>query len=262
MQNSVRGLIAATLLAGTAFVATPALADDAPAAAPTPEIKITGSVDLTTDYRFRGVSQSSGDAAIQGGLTVTDKSGVYASFWSSSTDFRVVGGQDVYGSQELDLIGGWTGNLSKNLTLDAGLLYYAYPNGHVGNAEFFEPYGSLATQMGPAHLKVGFNYAWKQKALLNFTGTAKKDDLYVYGNVDFAIPKTPLTLSGHIGYADGALAPGYYLSDDDTGWDWSVSASATVYGPLSLSVAYIGTSGVSLNKYTDDTVVGTLTASF
>jgi len=258
MSTSIRGLLAASLLAGTALAATPAFADDTSAPK---EITVTGNVALTTDYRFRGVSQSAGDPAIQGGITVSHKSGFYVGAWSSSIKLDAPG-NDVYGSQELDLFGGWTGAVTPGLTFDGGLLYYAYPSGHQGKAEFFEPYASLSGQAGPAKIKVGAAYAWKQDALPNFAGTKKLDDLYVYGNVDIGIPSTPFTLSGHVGYADGPLAPGYYTSADKTGWDWSLGGSATVYGPLSLSVAYIGVTGPSINGYTDDTVVATLTASF
>ena len=81
------------------------------------------------------------------------------------------------------------------------------------------------------------------------------------------LPHTPLTISGHVGYTDGVLAPCYYCGgtatfNDQTGWDWSLGASGTVFGPISLGVSYIGVSGASVDGYTDDTVVGTLTASF
>ncbi|HUD29971.1 MAG TPA: TorF family putative porin, partial [Novosphingobium sp.] len=74
MLLSVRGAIAATLLAGTALSAAPAFAQDAEAPS---EITVTGSAAVTTDYRFRGVSQSGGDFAIQGGITVSHASGFY-----------------------------------------------------------------------------------------------------------------------------------------------------------------------------------------
>lgn len=254
MFLSVRGAIAAALFAGTALSAAPAFAQDAEAPK---EITVTGSAALTSDYRFRGVSQSAGDIAIQGGVTVSHASGFYVGTWGSSIDLG-----DTYGSTELDLFGGWTGAVSSGLTLDAGLLYYAYPNGHVGHAEFFEPYASVTGQVGPAKIKVGGNYAWKQQALPNFAGNKKSDNLYLYGNVDIGVPNTPLTVSGHLGYADGALAPCYYCNSDRTGLDWSIGASATVYGPLSVSLSYVGVTGPSVDSYTDDTVVATLTASF
>ncbi|WP_404480588.1 TorF family putative porin [Novosphingobium sp. BL-52-GroH] len=254
MLLSVRGAIAATLLAGTALSAAPAFAQDAEAPA---EITVTGSAAVTSDYRFRGVSQSGGDIAIQGGITVSHASGFYVGTWGSSIDLG-----SLYGSTELDLFGGWTGEVSSGLTADVGLLYYAYPNGSGGDSEFFEPYASVSGQAGPAKIKVGATYAWKQSALPNFYDGGKDDNLYIYSNVDVAIPNTPLTVSGHVGYTDGVLAPCYYCNADKTGVDWSIGASGTIYGPLSLSVSYIGVTGPSVDSYTDDTVVATLTASF
>ena len=257
MHTSIRGLLAASMLAGCALAATPALADDAaPAAAAPKPITITGNVSLVTDYRFRGVSLSGGDPAIQGGITVSHKTGVYVGTWSSS-----IRGGSVYGEQELDVFGGWTGEVTPGLTLDAGLLYYVYPGGHVGKANYFEPYASVSGTAGPAKLKVGVAYAWKQKSLLDIAGN-KHDNLYVYGNVDIGIPTTPVTVSGHVGYTDGVLAPCYYCNGDKTGVDWSIGASATVYGPLSVGVSYIGVTGPSVKSFTNDAVVGTLTASF
>lgn len=248
MHMSVRGAFAASLLVASMVCAAPAFADeaDAPKA-----ITISANVALTTDYRFRGVSLSGGDPAIQGGITVTHESGFYASVWSSSLKSTPVNG-----SQELDLIAGWSGKLTSALKLDAGMLYYVYPNGHVGHANYWEPYASISTTVGPASLKLGVAYDWNQKSL------GDNDNLYVYGNVDVAIPKTPLTVSGHLGYTDGVLAPNYLAgSDKKHGWDWSLGASATIYGPISLGVSYIGVTGPSINGYTDDTVVATLTAT-
>lgn len=270
MLMSVRGAFAATLLASSAIAATPAFADEADAPS---EVTVTGNVALTSDYRFRGVSLSGGDLAVQGGITVSHKSGFYASIWSSSlhssevdVDGDGVGDGSVYGDQELDLIGGWTGEVTSGLTLDAGLLYYVYPSGKIGDANYWEPYASISGQVGPAKLKLGLAYDWKQKGLLDNNG-GKSDNLYVYGNVDVAIPNTPVTVSGHLGYTDGVLSPCYYCTDsrtfnDKTGIDYSIGASMTLFGPLSASISYVGVSGVSVDSYTDDTVVGTLTASF
>lgn len=256
MTISIRGIVAATLLAGSALAAAPAFADEAPAS----PVTITGNVALVTDYRFRGISQTAGKLAIQGGITATHESGFYVATWSSSISEDSLPG---YGSQELDLYGGWSGEVSPGITVDGGLLYYVYPGGAKGQkTDFFEPYLSVKGTVGPATIKVGANYVWKQSAVLDVTLTKKKQNLYVYGNVDVAIPSTPVTLSGHIGYTDGALAPNYYLTGDKTGIDYSISASATVFGPISLGVSYIGVSGPSINNYSDDAFVGSITASF
>lgn len=262
MLTSVRSLMAASMLAGCVLAATPAFADEAAAAtSPPPAFTVTGNVSLVTDYRFRGVSLSGGDPAIQGGITVTHESGFYVGAWSSSLAHT-----PVYGDQELDLFGGWSGEVASGLTLDAGLLYYVYPSGHVGDANYWEPYASISGSLGPAKLKVGVAYDWKQKGLLDNAGN-HDDNLYIYTNLDVGVPGTPLTVSGHLGYTDGVLSPCYYCTgtptfNDRTGWDWSLGASATVLGPISLGVSYVGVSGTSVDGYTDDTIVGTLTASF
>ena len=259
MLTSVRSLMAATVLAGCALASTPALAEDEPAKKP--DFSVTGNVALVTDYRFRGVSLSGGDPAVQGGITLNHASGFYVGTWSSSLAHT-----PVYGDQELDLFAGWTGSVTPALTVDAGLLYYVYPSGHVGDANYWEPYASISGTLGPAKLKVGVAYDWKQKGLLDNAGR-HDDNLYLYSNLDVGVPGTPLTVSGHVGYTDGVLAPCYYCAgtptfNDRTGWDWSLGASATVFGPISVGVSYIGVSGASVKNYTDDTIVGTLTASF
>jgi uncharacterized protein (TIGR02001 family) len=264
MLTSVRSLLAATALVGSAFAATAAYADEA--AAPK-EFTLSGNVALVTDYRFRGLSQSAGDPAIQGGITLSHSSGVYVGTWSSSTNFDnlSVAADDTYGSQELDLFGGWTGKVASNVTADVGLLYYAYPNGHLGHANFFEPYASLSTTYGPVTGKVGINYAWKQKAL-DFNGVGGSDDnVYVYGELGGAIPNTPVSLSAHLGYTAGALSPKFATGetiDYKSGFDYSVGASVTVLKNLSLGVAYVGVDGNAIDGYSNDTAVGTLKLSF
>ncbi|MFD2578275.1 TorF family putative porin [Novosphingobium colocasiae] len=246
MTISIRGAIAATLLAGSALAAAPAFADEAPAS----PVTITGNVSLVTDYRFRGISQSAGKMAVQGGITATHSSGFYVGTWSSSISEGSLPG---YGSQELDLFAGWSGEVTPGVTLDAGLLYYVYPGGtDAFDTDFFEPWASIKGTVGPATIKVGANYAWKQSSLPNAFDGSKDDNLYVYGNVDIAIPSTPVTVSGHIGYTNGVLAPCYYCTGDKTGVDYSIGASATVFGPLSVGVSYIGVSGPSFNNYSDD----------
>lgn len=249
MLTSVRSLLAATLLAGTALASAPALADETDAPS---DITLSGSATLVTDYRFRGISLSAGDMAVQGTINVNHSSGFYVGAWGSSLE-----DSPVYGNMELDVYGGWTGEIASGLTADVGLLYYVYPNGKVGHANVWEPYASLKTTVGPATVKVGAAYAWDQKSLAN------DDNLYLYTNVDVAIPSTPITVSGKLGYTDGALSPDL-LTGKGTGggWDYSIGASATVLGKLTLGVSYIGVDGNKINDFSDDAVVGTLTLSF
>jgi len=249
MLTSVRSLLAATVLAGSAFAATPAFAQDDES-----EITVSGNVALVSDYRFRGVSLSAGDPAIQGGIDIGHSSGFYIGTWGSSIE-----GGASYGEMELDIYAGWSGTLTPGLDLDVGLLYYAYPaktNGF-GPVDYFEPYMSLSTTLGPVGATVGVAYAWDQDSL------GDDDNLYVYTDLEASIPDTPLSLSAHLGYTDGVLAPDLLAGGtDDSGIDWSVGASVTFLGGLSLGVAYMDTEGASVSDFTDDAVVGTLSYSF
>ncbi|WP_305098127.1 TorF family putative porin [Croceibacterium aestuarii] len=248
MLTSIRGLCAATALAGAAFLATPAMAEDEN----TSGFSISGNAAVVTDYRFRGVSLSGGDAAIQGGIDVAHDSGFYVGTWGSSID----GG--AYGSTELDIYGGWSGDVASGLSADVGLLYYYYPGG-VGGADldYFEPYASVSTAFGPLGATVGVAYAWSQDSLGN------DDNLYLYTDLSAAIPNSPISLSAHLGYTDGVLAPPFLAgTTDETGLDWSIGASATVLEKLTVGVSYIGVEGPSINGFTDDAVVGTLSVAF
>ncbi len=257
MLTFVRNLSVATALAGAAFVATPAMAaDENGTAAAASDFSVSGNVAIVTDYRFRGVSQSAGDPAIQGGIDIQHSSGFYIGTWSSSIDDRGSG----LGEMELDLYGGWRGNVASNLKLDAGLLRYVYPSKDhgYGKSDYFEPYVKVSSQFGPVGATLGVAYAWDQKAL------GSKDNLYVYTDLEVGIPKTPITVKGHLGYTDGVLAPDYVngVNNDKTAFDWSIGASATVLGHLTVGVSYIGVEGKSFKNATDDAVVGTLSYSF
>jgi uncharacterized protein (TIGR02001 family) len=264
MLTSIRGLLAATLVVGCGLAATPAFADETD---PPPAVTVTGNVVLVTDYRFRGLSQSSGDPAVQGSISINHSSGVYAGVWSSSITFdnTFPGLSPIYGNQELDIYGGWTGAVGSGVTADVGLLYYAYPGGHVGKAEFFEPYASLSTTMGPVTAKVGASYAWKQAALDFNADGISDDNLYLYGELSAGIPSTPISIAAHLGYTDGALSPKFATGATatyDGGFDYSVGATYNITKNLSAGVSYVGVDGNSLDGYSNDAVIGTVKLAF
>jgi len=103
----------------------------AQAQAPTPEHTLTGNVTITTDYRFRGLSQTFGEGfftpgpAIQGGIDYAHASGLYLGNWNSN----ISGNQYPNGSSvEMDFYGGWKHSWG-DFGLDLGTIYYAYPGG-------------------------------------------------------------------------------------------------------------------------------------
>jgi uncharacterized protein (TIGR02001 family) len=252
MLTSVRGLVAASLLVGCGLAATPALADETDA--PESDITLSGNVALVTDYRFRGLSLSAGDFAVQGQINVAHSSGLYAGIWASSLEQDLF---DVYGSMETDFYAGWSKEVASGLTADVGLTYYVYPSGSFGKGNYFEPYASLTKAVGPATVKVGAAYAWKQDSL------GGDDNLYVYTDLGAGIPDTPVSVSLHLGYADGAQSP-KVLTGVSTGggFDYSAGATYAITDKLSIGASYVGVDGASIDGFSNDAVVGTLKLSF
>lgn len=86
-------------------------------------VEWTGDAALTSDYVFRGLSQTGGDPAIQAGATATFASGWYVSGWGSTVDY----GADIGANSEFDAVIGWSGAVSESLVLDLSLVQYLYP---------------------------------------------------------------------------------------------------------------------------------------
>ena len=226
--------LAALALAGAA----PAFAQDTDVP---PPVKVTGSATLTSDYRFRGLTQSDEDPAAQGTVNVNHESGFYVGAFASTID----GSGDTplltgYGDVEIDFYGGFTKTLDNGLGFDIGLLYYFYADADDGlNTDFFEPYAAITYTLGPVSTKLGAAYAWGGQDGLNFT-SGKDDNIYGYFDAGIGIPTTPITLKGHVGYSNGSLALANPLITDDEYWDWSVGAEA-IGGPFKVGVSYVDT---------------------
>lgn len=230
----------------TAVIATPALAQDA--TDPPPPVTITGSVGVVSDYRFRGVSQTDKEVAVQGGITVNHESGLYVGTWGSNlSGWGTFGGANL----ELDVFAGYKTPIGNGGTLDVGVTWYMYPGG-ADETDFFEPYAKLGGTVGPATLTASVFYAPKQNALGLYTRSltpfvagpgTKEDNFYIAGDGAVALPNTPVTLKGHIGYSDGnpGLGPnGTSVAPTGKYWDWSLGADMT-YKNLTLNVSYIDT---------------------
>ncbi len=283
MLTSVRSLLAATVLTGAALAATPAMAQDDDMG-----VSVSGNVAIVSDYRFRGIGLSNGEIAVQGGIDLATDVGFYLGTWGSSLG---VGDRSVdlddgtgdilpydvgtYGGTEIDIYAGWSGDVTEGVGVDVGAIYYLYPDATNIDATFtapvltdypvfdgydsydtdyFEFYASVSPTVGPAALTFGVAYAPKQDSL------GGDDNLYVYADAGVDIPGTPISLSGHVGYTDGYLT----FTSDGNAIDYSIGASVTVLGGLSLGVAYVGVEddGLDIDGVTDDKVVGTLGFSF
>ena len=141
--------LAHALALALASTALPALAEE-PAAAPASPLSF--NLSLTSEYRYRGISQSRLDPALQGGVDYAAESGFYVGAWASTIkwikDAPYNGGANV----EVDLYGGYKTEVAKGLTLDVGVLSYVYPSNNLNpSANTTEVYGALS--FGPVTAK-------------------------------------------------------------------------------------------------------------
>lgn len=94
------------------------------AAVPAGAVAVSGNATLTSDYVWRGSSQSDRDPAVQAGLALSADSGAYASLWASSVRFDSA----PHASTEIDGVLGWRGQWAPDWAWDANLTRYQYPS--------------------------------------------------------------------------------------------------------------------------------------
>ena len=125
MRKLTRNLV----LAGMASM--PAVLSSAPAtAADASPHTLTANVALVSNYIFRGLTQTFGKPAIQGGMDYAHSSGIYAGLWASSISSHQYAG----GSSEIDYYFGYNGKLAGDWGWTAGFYGYYYPGASYKNA--------------------------------------------------------------------------------------------------------------------------------
>lgn len=208
---------------------------------------ISGNVKLATDYRFRGISQTDNDPAIQGGFDYTNESGLYAGVWASNLNFA--------GNIEMDYYGGLTGEMSNGLGYNVGVIYYDYPSDNVTSVdlEFVEVYGGLSGSVGGVNLSGKISYSPDYFAESD-TG------FYYEAAAGMSLPQD-FGLSFHVGYQTYDDAVAFGTAPEDSYMDWSVGVSKSVAG-VDLGLTYVDTDldgtdcfGGSVEHICDSTVV-------
>lgn len=216
---------------------------------------VSATITGTTDYRFRGISQSDNKPAIQGSLDWAGDSGFYIGAWASSIDFNDDGfTADGDTSVEVDLYAGKHWDLGNDLDLNTEVIYYAYPDYDslpgAPDYNYFE--GLLALSKTWDKLTLTGTVAYSPE-FFGETGNA----WYLSGNASYAINDW-LSASGTIGEqwvddVDSIPGSGYPY----THWDVGLTA---VWKGFKLDARYIDT---SLNDsqcvdWCDGAVVGSL----
>lgn len=156
-----------------------------------PDNELSFNASLVSDYRYRGISQTRLQPALQGGADlVNNPSGLYVGTWLSTIKWIKDAGGD--GSVEWDIYGGKRGELSKDISYDVGGLYYLYPSNSLNpSANTFELYGQLG--VGPAYIK----YSTSTTNLFGTANSKRSGYLDVGANVEV---DAGLTLNLHVGH--------------------------------------------------------------
>src|SRR5512135_2291383 len=110
------------------LIALPALADGA---APSP---VSANVSLTTNYLYRGISQTGAKPAVQGGFDYAHPSGFYAGVWGSSISWLSDAGVASNAALELDTYFGLRNSFATDFSYDVGYLRYNYPGKYAAGA--------------------------------------------------------------------------------------------------------------------------------
>jgi uncharacterized protein (TIGR02001 family) len=146
----------------------------------------------TSDYRFRGISQTQKAPALQGGIDYADKSGVYIGNWNSSVSSQLyTNGSGL----ESDLYAGYKKEVA-GVTLDVGSYNYFYPRASVGKTNYDTKEVYVGAAKGPVSVKVSQSLG-DYFATSNSRGTR-----YYQADVTYPIAGTKASVLAHAGKTD------------------------------------------------------------
>lgn len=144
------------LAAGLLAAAAPAWAQDEPAAGTEEDApSLTANLTLTSDYRFRGQSQTMRDGAVQGGLDYAHPTGLFAGVWASSIDFD----DPQQSPAEVDFIAGYAHSFADETAASVWLAYYWYPDSGPADYDYVEILGTVSRDFGGFALQGDVTYS-------------------------------------------------------------------------------------------------------
>lgn len=210
MNISTRFAVSIAALAALGAITAPAAAQETPS--------IAWNLAASSDYVFRGVSQTEGDPAVSGGVDLTAGS-FYAGAWASNVAFA---GDDDTGA-EVDLYGGARPEVG-GWVLDLGVVGYLYANQPNGSDyDYVELKAATSRAVGPA--TVGAAVFWSP----DFFGATEDEATYVEANAAFS-PAAKWTVSGAVGRQ--------FVSSDLDYTTWNVGAAYQLTDNLAVDVRY------------------------
>jgi uncharacterized protein (TIGR02001 family) len=190
-----------------------------------PDNELSFNAAVVSDYRYRGISQSELQPALQGGADYTNNpTGLYAGTWLST--IKWISDQGGSGDVEWDIYAGKRGDITKEVSYDVGVLSYVYPsNGLHPSADTTEAYAQLS--YGPAYVK----YSTSLTDLFGTPDSKNSGYLDVGANVDVT---NGVTINLHAGHQTVANSSSASYSD------WKVGVTKD-FGVVAVALAAIGT---------------------
>lgn len=223
-----------------------------------PDNELMFMADVTSDYRYRGISQTRLQPALQGGIDyVNNPTGLYAGTWASTIKWIKDTGGD--SNIEWDIYGGKRGEIAENFTYDIGALAYIYPSNKLGDVENYEDANTVEIYaqlgFGPAYVK----YSSSVTNLFGMMDSKSSGYLDVGANLPVGSGFTINLHAGHQKVENNSMA------DYD---DWKVGATKD-FDFASVALAVIGTNADEMvyftpkGKFTGKTaLVATITKMF
>ena len=249
-MKSIKLSIVAALLATTSVVSSVSAS----------ELEVSANVALTSNYVWRGMSQTGNSPAVQGGVDLGYK-GAYIGVWASNVDFGSTAGGYDPASAEFDIYLGYAGEVEK-FSYDIGLVQFMYP-GATDESNFAE-----------AYLTLGYDFDVLSVSAMYALGIDTNDEDgetaltgWEPGNtIEFGVSiplPMDITLDGTYGMYDDEGTKN--VSVNSLGDYYSVSLSKS-FGKFDYSLAYTGmdyeTSVANGGSEDEDNIVFTIGTSF
>jgi len=234
-----------SLILAALAVPSAAMAADAPASPHT----VTANVGFTTDYVWRGISQSSHNPAVQGGIDYTHSSGLYAGIWGSNVSWIADSGAVATGSvgMELDTYFGFKNSFAGDFTYDIGFIRYNYLGDYTANvaggfvkADTDEIYGAI----GYKWLTAKYSYGLGQ--FLTVPGAAGTN--YLELNASVPLGDSGFTFGAHVGKQTYKGAAAAAFANSATYTDYKLSVSKDIGGYV-VTAAYTDTNATPFYTY-------------
>ncbi len=223
-------------LAVLSVLSAPTLAGAQTAPAAASPHTFTGNVGFFSEYIFRGVKQTDGKPALQGGFDYSHSSGVYLGTWASNVSVLADAGAYTSSSLEWDFYGGYKKSFG-DFTYDIGLLKYWYPgrvNPGFTKADTLELYGAVGWKWLTAKLSLSLDDE-------TFAVPNSKNTWYLDLSANYPVTDK-LALQAHYGIQEFKGATAGVSNDSFASYkDWKIGATYALPQSFTVGVFYTDT---------------------